>query len=273
LQNPTISAVISEFEDVCFPFISHETELTPEQDREVFQSRMIEAGYALGEEKKWKQHTQYGETPVSSMYCPSQPTYVRRTEPRVEGKFTVFPARDKIIESQDPTDTLNCEILGIAFFKPLRTDNYTRQNYKKVLEKPIFATLLWQDMTGLPDLSIKQKLHKKHYSPTREYKVRSSFLPASSCVIDTRDETLTAASLESAIISKDPDWIKRDVKDNKTKAIIPEAHSWTQCSKQDEESYVYSVSLIRGSFSMTVKTLKDDENEPDYNCGRVAEEG
>ena len=30
MENPTISTVITEFEKVCFPFISHETELTPE---------------------------------------------------------------------------------------------------------------------------------------------------------------------------------------------------------------------------------------------------
>jgi len=271
LENPTISAVISEFEQVCFPFISHETELTPEQDREVFQSRMIEAGYVFEGEKKWKQHAQYGQASAPMMYCPGAPTYERHSDPRMEGKYIVFPAIDKLIEGDGLTEIRFCEFGGPAFVRPFRLEKYLRQDYRNK-DDSISATLVWQNMSGLPDLSIAKKTRFRHYAPSRGYRVKTSFLPASSCMIDTHDENLTAMNVKTAIIKNDADWLKRDVKDKETRAILSNAYNWTQCTKQDEESYVYSVSLIQGSFSVSVRTLKDDEDNLEYNCGEVDDE-
>jgi len=269
MDHASISTVITEFEKVCFPFISHETELTAEQDREVFQSRMVEAGYAFDDEKEWKQQTQYGEVPAPMMYCPGQPTYERQTEPRVEGKFIVFPPRDKIIKSKDPITSQTCEISGPAFLRPLRTEHYTRQIYTKILDSPILVTLLWQDMSNLPDISNKNKpykIYRNHYSPSKGFKVRTSFPPASSCGVNIHDENLTVGMIETTIIAHDFDWEKHEVKDSQTKEVLPDAHNWTQCTKQDEENYVYSINLSQGTLSMNVKTLQDDQAAPGYNC-------
>ena len=72
--------------------------------------------------------------------------------------------------------------------------------------------------------------------------------------------------IESAVIAHDPDWEKQEVTDLKTKEVLPDAHNWIQCTKQDEENYVYSVNLSQGTLSMKVKTLQDDEVAPIYNC-------
>ena len=79
--------------------------------------------------------------------------------------------------------------------------------------------------------------------------------------------------IETAIIAHDPDWEKQDVKDAQTKEVLPDAYNWQQCTSQDEEHYVYSTSLIKGTLSMSVKTLQDDEEAPSYNCKALGVEG
>ena len=132
--------------------------------------------------------------------------------------------------------------------------------------------LLWQDMSGLPKLHTQSGFDTVCL-PSIGFKIRTSFLPASSCTVSVRDERLTKKQVESAIISRDSDWEKRDVHKLKPKNLVPDARSWTQCTRQDEDSFVYSVSLIQGSLSMAVKTLKDDDGEPSYDCKSASEEG
>ena len=282
MENPTISAAISEFEQVCFPFIAHETELTAEQDRAVFQSRMVEAGYEFGDEKTSKERT--GITSYSPRICKegSFPPVMSK----IEGDYTVFPASKRVnssghilmpknyftvhngdksqkIESRTMIVGPRCETLT-TIRGVVRTSLYTQQRYESPM-KSISAYLTWQE-TSNPTNQIKTALKNSPAYSYDELKVRTSFPPASSCEIHAGVAGLSADIVENAIVQSDPDWKKRDVLDSETKEPIPGAHSWSQCTKQDEENYAYKASLIDGSFSVFVKSLQDDEQASEYGC-------
>ena len=292
MDHASISTAITEFEKVCFPFISHETDLTAEQDREVFESRMVEAGYAFEDEKEWKQMVplhkfSYAPAICSANEIPSPPP------PKVEGKYTVFPGQNlrkssslqefhkssvaqkftvynglgnsQKVESTTTIVGPMCEVLMVSRM-PSRHTNYTRERYKKMSDRLVTASLIWQEIPDFIDGIITAKRNAFSYNSYESFKVRTSFPPASSCGIHIHDENLTADMIESAVIAHDPDWEKQEVTDLKTKEVLPDAHNWIQCTKQDEENYVYSVNLSQGTLSMKVKTLQDDEVAPIYNC-------
>ena len=266
LENPSVSTLITEFEKVCFPFISHETELTAEQDREVFQSRMIEAGY------------EFVETDVPESFGPwisldpSFPRYpnlckgLEYVPPFDDGKFTVFP---EVKYKSEAYKTCTGEIGGPAYSPKFIRAKIIRQIYDKKSERPITTSLLWQDFPDFKEGIVKRVVSLGYH---KGFKIRTVYPPASSCGVNIHDETLTADIIESAIIAHDPDWEKQDVKDAQTKEVLPDAYNWQQCTSQDEEHYVYSASLIRGTLSMKVKTLQDDEEAPVYNCKALDED-
>lgn len=293
LEHPTISSLITEFENVCFPFISHETELSAEQDRAVFQSRMVEAGYELGEEKDWNSYIPLEELSYSRSICAegSFPPVASR----VDGKYTIFPASSRVdfsgrilasraVEKEFkvcPDGTYEvvkssgrmgprCELMGLS--TPTITTYYVQDNYKKNAVKSISAYLTMQEVAD-PTESIKTSLLNTTGYSYEEVKVRTSFPPASACEIYIEDKSLTADVIESAIIDHDLDWIKGAMKDIETQEVISGAHHWRQCNSQDDEDYLYSVSLNKGLLSMKVKTLKDERVIPDYNCKSAIEEG
>jgi len=281
MSNPTICAAITEFEQVCFPFISHETELSAAQNREVFQSRMVEAGYKFGEEKEWR-----GMTPTGIKYAPtscpkgSLPIAASR---KVEGKFTVFPAsgryrdldlgkssiyvydgQNKVVQSSGTIIGPLCEVLTVSM-EVTRQTYYTQQRYENRIT-PISAYLTWQKV---PDIT-KQVIHAKKNSFSRNsykrFKVRSSFPPASACAIHIDDKGLTADIIENAVIKHDSNWKSRDIKSSIGKEISPDAYSWSQCTQQNGENYLYGANLIGGVFSLSVEVLQDEEYAQSYGC-------
>ena len=292
LENPSVSTLITEFEKVCFPFISHQTELTAQQDREVFQSRMVEAEYAFEDEKEWKQWTPLHKFSYAPANCPKNEIPIP-PPPRLEGNYTVFPGHNfykssvwqesrkpsvsqkftvynGLGNSQEVESTTTivgpmCEVLMVSMM-PSRYTNYARERYKKMSDRLVSASLIWQEIPDFIDGIVTAKRNAFSYNSYESFKVRTSFPPASSCGIHIYDENLTADMIESAVIAHDPDWEKQEVTDLKTKEVLPDAHNWVQCTKQDEENYVYSVNLSRGTLSMKVKTLQDEEVAPSYNC-------
>ena len=272
LENPSVSTLITEFEKVCFPFISHQTELTAQQDREVFQSHMVEAEYAFEDEKRWSERTRIGNFSYSQSTCQgplSKPAafFVNHSS----RQFTVFkPAKGQIIQLQKSTADKKCEILPHSI-TPTRQTTYTRQVYIKNSERPMSASLVWQDISDFRrKITIGQR--SRYSNRFEDFKVGGLIPPASSCGIHIHDESLTADIVESTIIAHDADWITHEVTDSKTKEVLPDAYNWQQCTSQDEEHYVYSASLIRGTLSMKVKTLQDDEEAPVYNCKALDED-
>lgn len=271
LDHPTIARIITEFETVCLPFIAHETKLTAEQNRAVFQSRMVEAGYEFDEEKEWNE-----TFPLNGFsYVRSQCGYPDFGPPRVEGKFTVFPHANfdnaSNLKAVGETDNQTCEIIGGVITPRLMT-RYTARHYRSRHESPVSAKLVWQDIPEFFDqiVTARKNMDWGHYQSKR---IRTTFPPASACTVHLQDKTLTLDRLQNQMIAQDTDWRRTDVKTPETKEIIPNAYSWTQCTTQDEEHYVYSVSLNQGSLSMRVKTLQDDKQAPSYNCRTASEAG
>ena len=292
MDHASISTVITEFEKVCFPFIAHETELTAEQDREVFQSHMVEAGYAYEDEKEWKQWTPLHKFSYAPANCPKNEIPIP-PPPRGEGNYTVFPGHNfykssvwqesrkpsvsqkftvynglgnsQEVESTTTIVAPMCEVLTVSMM-PSRYTNYARERYKKMSDRLVSASLIWQEIPDFIDGIVTAKRNAFSYNSYESFKVRTSFPPASSCGIHIYDENLTADMIESAVIAHDPDWEKQEVTDLKTKEVLPDAHNWVQCTKQDEENYVYSINLSQGTLSMNVKTLQDDQAAPGYNC-------
>ena len=82
---PVIKVAVTEFESICLPFITHETELTQDQDRAVFNSRMIENGYVFEGEKKSRSIFPLDNFTHTRTSCP-----LDLPEPVTEGKHTTF---------------------------------------------------------------------------------------------------------------------------------------------------------------------------------------
>ena len=256
MQNPTISAAISEFEEVCFPFIAHETELTAEQDRAVFQSRMVEAGYEMDGEKEWEQHKSlglnYGRTYTEIYNSPPVTS-------KADGRFTVFSSPERIADRAETGKITGATgEIGGPVFLPRRITHYTEQRYQSK-ERSTSAYLVWKNV---PDYTEQVRYALKFRSELYlgDYKIRTSFPPASSCTVLMHDESLTADMVESKIINRDSDWRQRDIKND------PDAHFWTQCTNEGQENYIYEVSQTDATLFLSVKTLHEDEYAAAYGC-------
>ena len=237
LDNSTISTVISEFENVCFPFISHETELSAEQDRAVFQSRMVEAGYELGEEKNWK------------------------------GPWEGFNYSPTICDDKaDGKGGRSCEMLLVVQILSARR-TYLRQQFNNTQERSLSANLEWTNEPLFSKSNLVGEVNTPAIRPVKTYRQSPN-----SCGIHLYDKNLTADLIQSAIIDRDLDWEKGETTNPETQEIISDAHHWKQCATLDRKHYLYSASLIEGALSMKVETLQDEES-PSYNCKSATEEG
>ena len=272
MENPTISTVITEFEKVCFPFISHETELTPEQDGEVFQSRMVEAGYAFDSEKKWTEQTRIANFSYSWPTCEgslSKPAAYFQSHS--SKKFTVFNVDPKqIIKKPKSGAEETCEAIPHAI-TPVRTTIYTQKLFTNLSSGPTTALLVWQDIS---DFSRKITIGQRSKSTNlyENFKVGDFIPPASSCMISVNDERVTADIIENSIIKYDADWSPKVL--YFAQAIeIPTSQTWFQCTHQDQENYLYSVNLTNGTFSIKVKVLQDGDDAHVYGCNAASETG
>ena len=252
LSHPTIANAINEFEKVCLPFIVHETKLTPEQDREVFKSRMLEIGYGFENEKAWEKTSTLKQFPPISSRCHSN-----LPEPTKDGKYTIFHG----LETIAPRPCL----LAYQTTTPVRLTKFTRQIFQNAKNDTVSAYLTWQDIPDGYPKSL-QTVHARTYAP-KTIRLKTTFLPASSCQIHTTSRELTPNTIVENLISQDADWEKIEtIIEHETGLPREDSHYWRQCSTQDDEHYVYTIGLQRTSFSVKVKTLQGDDFTKEYNC-------
>ncbi len=281
LKTPPIKIAIEEFEKVCLPFITHETELTPEQDKAVFQSMMTEQGYVFDSEKTSKKISPLKQFPYSPTSCPAP-----LSTPITDGKYTIFPGQENAsnavskpfvsngkskIVSPEPImiGGESCETLAVTKM-PIRTTHYTRQQFEKINDRAIIASLTWQDIPNdyIEGLSAAQA--RKFGGTPHTIRLRTSFPPASSCEIHAVAFGLSPQDVTDAVIRHDKDWTKQgDVKDHETGELLTEAHLWQQCTTQNDVHYVYSIGFRNKSVSIKVETLQDDVYAAQHKCRQI----
>lgn len=284
LTAPSIKLAVQEFEKVCLPFIAHETELTPEQDKAVFHSKMTELGYEFNAERQTRETFPLRQFTHSPTSCPAP-----LSTPIPDGKFTIFPGQDSAwdalpkqfisdgktrIVSSENTTLINagCEIFPVSI-TPARKTNYTQQHFEKARGQAIIASLTWQDipnnyLEGLPAAQAR----KFALTPST-IRLRTQFPPASRCEIHAVASDISLQDMTDAIIMRDADWTKRaDVKDHKTGELLTKAHMWEQCTTQNDEHYVYFIGLRDKSLSIKIETLQDDAFAAQHNCRTIETE-
>lgn len=276
---PVIKVAVTEFESICLPFITHETELTQDQDRAVFNSRMIENGYVFEGEKKSQSIFPLRQFQHTRTSCP-----LDLPEPVTEGKYTTFFGKapvgasalrkdnmvivglGEVIRSTETIVSQTCEIFPVSL-TPTRPTNFTQVSYKNTSGQTTSAYLTWQD---IPDDYLKGLPHAHasrfgSFAPTIE--LRTIFPPANSCQINVNGDDVSADLVEAAIIQFDKDWNSKPVMtDAKTKDIAADHHLWTQCSTQDDEHYVYTVGVKDNSLSLKIEVLQEDTYSSALNC-------
>jgi len=284
LSNPDIAATVTEFESVCLPFITHATELSPEQDRAVFNSLMTEKGYDFDSVREWKKFEQLEDFNWVRSSC--APTQIH--QPVQDGNYTIFPGRDgKMDEVQDysrnqyvvspgvanqvVTSTVTtvgpiCEVLAVSMGSSRRL-NHVQNQYRKSDDYPLSAYLTWRD-SSLDYIENLSFAHARRFGglPITPIRLRTIFPPASTCQINSKTTELSADILKDMMISKDSDWTKTDITDRKTKQVVKDTDVWQQCTTQDNEHYIYTVSLKDSSLSMKVEVLQEEKSAHLYNC-------
>lgn len=277
LSTPAIKSAVMGFESVCLPFIAHETELTQDQDRVVFQSRMIEAGYDFElEGKKTYRHIPLRQFDFGAG-CTSKPF----PEIVTEGNYTTFIGADPVNDEPGPTwvvphepytiDSSQITVLETCEmprrFTPTRKHAYIRDLYKKRTDPATYVSLRWQDISVSIE-AVRRQYAMGHRSPT--IKLRTKFPPAGGCEFTTVDTALDINLVETSIIQFDEDWTFNPVKINsqgKDTGVI--SKHWSQCSTQDGEHYLYSLSAGGQSVQLKVETLPDDAAAASHNCRPV----
>jgi len=277
LSHPVIAKAVTEFENVCLPFIVHETELTPEQDREVFKSSMVEAGYVFEGEKKWQQISPLEKFQHTSLSCP----YVL-PDPEKDGKYTIYRGLENSLSNSKQFTVYNgtisepisstgtyvgktCEILPRSL-TPVRYTNYTRQNFIKLDYFPVVTNLTWQD---IPDdyLKVLSHAHASRFGVPKTIKLKTTFLPASSCQINVAGVNLSLSTVTNAIISHDKDWSTlENIIEHSSRQLREDSQYWRQCSSQDDEHFIYTLALHNSSLSVKVESLQGDKFSADYKC-------
>lgn len=276
---PMVKAAITEFESVCLPFITHETELTQDQNRAVFHSRMIESGYVFDSEMKSQTPFPLQQFQHTRTACP-----LDLPEPITKGKYTTFFGKEPIdastlskvdmvaivpgttIKSTATVVEQSCEILAVSI-TPVRYTNFIQEGYKKPNGPPTSAYLTWQD---IPNDYLKKLPHAHAsrfggFAPT--IKLRTIFPPANSCQINVSGDDVSADLVEDSIVQFDKDWSPKPVMiDAETKDIAADHHLWTQCSTQDDEHYVYTVGVKDNSLSLKIEVLQDDTYSSALKC-------
>jgi len=141
--------------------------------------------------------------------------------PEKDGKYTIYRGLENSLSNSKQFTVYNgtisepisstgtyvgktCEILP-HLLTPVRYTNYTRQNFIKLDYFPVVTNLTWQD---IPDdyLKVLSHAHASRFGVPKTIKLKTTFLPASSCQINVAGVNLSLSTVTNAIISHDKDW-------------------------------------------------------------------
>jgi len=247
LSHPTITTAVTEFEKVCLPFIANETELTPLQNRDVFKSRMLEAGYSFEKEVKSKQ-----DIPLTAFNHVASDYWASACQ---DYKIKKIRTETKKISKEDTLKlTSQTGEIGGYSVTPVYSQQLIRQIYTNRASANTSAYLTWRDKARQPKVNdypfLSCRFEKEPYDFTSSL--------AKSCRVHMHTADISPYTLTEKIISRDPDWIKIGGKED--------LNYWRQCSPQFDQYFIYSVSLVKSSLEVKVSTLQDKHTAEMYGC-------
>ena len=242
-SHPELAAAISAFEQVCMPFVLHQTEMDHEHDKLHMAKLMQSRGYAFrssSQETKrvivepkrgpWKPGSNDRER--FNPYNEKQNGKPKTTR----GQFTVFNGTSMEVVTSD-------EFITPPLWGPL----VIPPKYKQFLVE----TETYSDLNA-PRLTAQIKWN---YASQQD--------PGGQCEISLSQVTMPRSDFTESFIAKDADWIAGA---NTLTADTPKIKpvSWSQCAEEGEDDFEFKASHKDGTIKLSMK--RSDFYEPDL-CG------
>lgn len=221
MSNPDLSAAISSFEQVCMPFVLHETELARKDDWRHTTGLMKNLGFASNSIVTRSRRVEIEPSRVE--WKPPSRAITSSHVLKNTKQFTVFNG----VSSQAVTDSQTIisktgEInMRDAYIPPLlKTVTYQVESYTKETEPRLAATLDW------------------NYPSQKD--------PGKSCAITLDRANIKPARFVEAFIARDEKWTAMPNEDTSQKR-------WSQCVSDADNDFEFTAEYSEDTISISMK--------------------
>ena len=216
LSHPDIATAVETFQDVCLPFIMHQTEVTPEDDRQAYIQTLSDKGFGFVE-------TRTQLITISPAKLAWMPSIMNVNDSEKTTKtITVYNGTEQVEVEVEGVVIPNTGAINLrdaqVVTSPAVTGDQIQDMYEHGDTPNLTAHLVW--------------------SPIPNYK-----RPAQSCEITLHQTSLTSLQHKTHLIDKDSHWVSK-----------PSGHKgYAQCTLQDDEAFLFETSLSGQTLSVSVK--------------------
>lgn len=220
MSNPDLAAVITSFQEVCLPFITHKTELPQSLDIKHYDEQLKKRGY---------EHLSRSTTRNRYLVAPAPEPWKPASRPtnnlqgarvnNTRGKFTIFNGvSNQVVEATETTTIPTGEIFGPVVI-PAKYKTVVRpiEHYSSKEDKRQTVSLGWN------------------------YGAPSS--PAKSCKIKLERTSISEEIFEADFIEKDDDW----------RAVSGQDERWSQCTIDGPDEFEFTAERKDGKLSLSVR--------------------
>ena len=217
LSHPDMAMAVDTFQDVCLPFIMHQTEVPPEDDRQAYIQTLSDKGFDLQETR-----TQLITISPAKLAWKPPSMSVSDVQGAEKKTFTVYNGVEEVEVQFGATIVENTGEINLrdaqVVTSPAVTGTQIRDIYAHRDAPNLTAHLVWSPIPN----------HKR---------------PAQSCEITLHQTSLTSLQHKTNLIDKDAHWISK----------LSERNGYAQCTLQDDEAFLFETSLSGQILSVSVK--------------------
>ena len=217
LSHPDMAMAVDTFQDVCLPFIMHQTEVPPEDDRQAYIQTLSDKRFNLQETR-----TQLVTiSPAKLAWKPPSMSVndVQRAEKKT---FTVYNGVEEVELKLGATIVENTGEINLrdaqVVTSPAVTGDQIQDMYEHGDTPNLTALLVWSPIPN----------HKR---------------PAQSCEITLRQTSLTSLQHQTHLIDNDTHWVSKPSRQK----------GYAQCTLQDDEAFLFETRLNDQTLSISVK--------------------